>query len=222
MHVFRALYEAAVEALFPISEAERSVRALSPEAAASVLPPAPPYDGSVAALPRGSRSLLAYKDPRASRLIWSIKYKKDLHSVAIGGYLLRQALGAAPAGTILVSIPVSSRRRRERGYNQCELLLDEVARLDAMHGLVIEKGLLIRSQHRARQTLKGRADRLESAAGIFAVDPIAAERLTRERVPDAPIIIVDDVITTGSTMKAAVDALVAAGFTNVRALSLAH
>ncbi|MBP6858349.1 MAG: ComF family protein [Candidatus Pacebacteria bacterium] len=152
------------------------------------------------------------------------------------------SLAAAPYKQIIViPTPITAQRRRERGYNQCELLLDELERLakelidptlepnaEQKH-YIFERNLLIRTQHAERQTLKGREDRVESAQGIFGVNEKAIGRLRIEILKDLgaaiekmPIIIVDDVITTGSTMHEAIETLRKAGFENVRALSLAH
>lgn len=224
----RALYSVVTDALFPLSEAEVFLRTLSPESAAGILPPAPPYDASVMPMP-GTQSLFAYKDECVSCLVWSIKYKRDAHAVAIGGYALHRKLQKARLADdrsggrwVVVPIPITERRRRERGYNQCELLLDEIRRLDVGRELMCEKGLLVRTLHKNRQTLKGRADRLESASGIFAVDAGRAAQISSAYGPDIRVIIIDDVITTGSTMKAALDAVASAGFRNVSGLSLAH
>jgi len=231
MHILKSFWGVFVDALFPLADAERALASMSPEQALAELPPAPPYDGSVADLGLGMRSIFAYQDERASKLVWSIKYKRSAHAVKLGGYALYRSV----AGTaLIVPMPITERRRRERGYNQCELLIDEIRRLDmagdvthdtsgdaprhAVSPLSFDADLLERIHHVSRQTLKSRADRLESAKGIFAVNEEAAARYDK----GLPIVVIDDVITTGSTMKAALDALRAAGFTDVRGLSLAH
>ncbi|MDP3962808.1 MAG: hypothetical protein Q8Q03_03010, partial [bacterium] len=107
--------------LFPPSKEALKLRSLSPEEINRELPPAPasPY--------HYINSLFAYKDPLASELIWSIKYKRDKHAIKCGGFALYKALENKQA--VLVPIPVSKERRKERGYNQCELLVDEMVRI---------------------------------------------------------------------------------------------
>lgn len=254
MLFIKNLYQTFLDALFPLSPAEQELFSWTPERAYRELKPAPDYSGLAVPLP-GARSVFAYKDERVAKLVWNIKYKKSAQGVRTGGYALFQALNSeAPdvfnrkeilqshasnalyPTTMIVPIPITAQRRRERGYNQCELLLDEMERLakelidptlepntEQKH-YIFEKELLIRTQHAARQTLKGREDRIESAEGIFGVNEKAIERLrdlgaTIEKIP---IIIVDDVITTGSTMHEAIETLKKAGFEDVRALSLAH
>jgi len=228
MKLLRALYSVVIDALFPMSPVEAALARMSPEEAWQILPAAPSYDASVVPLPH-SRSLLAYKDERVSKLVWCIKYKKNAHAVELGGYVLWKALGElrdADTLYILLPTPITPQRRRERGYNQCELILDEIQRLDMQRKFIYEKNLLVRTIHKNRQTLKGRAERLESAVGIFTVDPAVQKDFTQKYAihigKKIVLIVIDDVITTGSTLKSALDALTDAGFTDVRGLSIAH
>jgi ComF family protein len=232
MKFIRALYSVLIDALFPLSPAEAALACMTPEVASRVLPSAPNYDASVVPLPN-TRSLFAYKDERVSKLVWSIKYKKNRHAVEIGGYALWKMLSGTDflaarradldSAFILLPIPITPKRRRERGYNQCELILDEIQRLDTVRQFIYENRLLVRAVHKNRQTLKSRRERLENAADIFAIDPRVREELTRTYAGKKLIVIViDDVITTGSTLKAALDTVKSAGFDDVRGLSLAH
>jgi len=280
MSPFLHLYRTVLEALFPLSPAERELSTFLPEDALAKLPPAPAFTGLVVPLPT-ARALFAYKDERVSKLVWNIKYKRSAHAVKIGGYALWQRIriinrsiykerttGAtrdsqdtpsAPAGAaagspspslspkrpsnlrvapvVLIPMPITKKRRRERGYNQCELLIDEMERLKTANNsnpsaneapsaarIFFEKDLLVRIHHANRQTLKNRADRIEGAKGIFAVNEEVAKRfkISDSGFENVILIVVDDVITTGSTMKAAMDALKSAGFGDVRGLALAH
>jgi len=231
MKFLRALYSVVTDALFPLSPAEAALARMNPEQALRELPPAPPYDTSVVPLPQ-TRSVLAYKDERVSKLVWCIKYKKDDHAVELGGYILWKTLSEMAAldlvhgkdtAFIILPTPITAKRRRERGYNQCELILDEIQRLDTGTQFIYEKNLLIRTIHKNRQTLKSRSERLESAVGIFDVDPETLQTIQKKyQGRKITLITIDDVITTGSTLKAALDVLIQAGFRDVRGLSIAH
>lgn len=211
--LFRFLCDTFKEALFPLQNAEKALTALIPIEAFALLPPSP-----ACPIERAS-AVFAYKDERVRKLVWHVKYNKDAHAVSVGGYALFHALQSIKVApnTIIVPMPITERRRRERGYNQCELLTDEIARLDTTNELTILTDLLIRTHHASRQTLKRRADRLESAKGIFSVNKVLIEKYR-----NAEIIVIDDVITTGSTMKEAMKTLCTAGFQNVVGLALAH
>jgi predicted amidophosphoribosyltransferase len=145
-------------------------------------------------------------------------------------------LSAAPQ-IIVVPMPITARRRRERGFNQCELLADEIERLataDAAKNigddlgtdkrLVVMRNLLVRKIHKSRQTLKDRAERLESAQDIFAANEGVAGQIKNSAHLNngALIIVIDDVITTGGTIRDAIDTLRKAGFERTFGLSVAH
>lgn len=216
MSFFRALYRTALDALFPLSPAEEEVLAMSPEQAFSVLPRAPlPPIANV-------RSVFFYADERVAKLVWMIKYKKSATAAKIGAYALHQFLKEklAPGArepVILVPMPISKQRRRERGFNQCEVLAEVIERLDSGGSICMDSNLLVRTRHRARQTLKQEAERHASAKGIFSIN---ADALLPAK--DSNIVVVDDVITTGSTMNEAIETLRNAGFKEISGLSLAH
>lgn len=224
----------AIDSLFPLSPEEEVILAMSPGQALTELPPAPVYDASVVQLPVGTSSIWAYKDPRVSRLVWCVKYKKSAHAVKLGGYALFLALNDGPAPSkniVIVPIPVTAKRRRERGYNQCELLADEVMRLEAARlksgeltgqkRFIVSKDLLTRERNSTAQKTKDRKGRLVGSQGIFSVREVCLAR-NDSLNKDISIIVIDDVITTGSTMKEAIDTLRAANFSDIRGLSLAH
>ena len=240
MNYFRIIYKTIIDALFPLSKEEHDLLSLSPEETLMHLPPAPPYDASVVIMPNTS-SILAYQDKRVSRLVWNIKYKKDAHSLAIAASVMYKKLKLfeESAGKtsrmsadklILIPMPSAPRRRRERGYNQCELLVNAIKVLDAENLMVVETDLLFRTQYTSHQKMKGRMERLESSKNLFEVKENAtnisnvASVTANKRIAylNELIIVIDDVITTGSTMKEALECLQTAGFKNVGGLSLAH
>jgi len=223
MFFLRLVWDTVLESLFPLSPAEKEILGFTPEKALFVLPPASAYSPQTPEIVRERCcSIFAYQDERVTGLVWNIKYKKSSKAIGIGGFAIYQNLKKLEATKILiVPIPITKRRRRERGFNQCELLAAEIARLDADGMCRIETGLLSRTTHRDRQTLKNREERLQDARGIFEVDDSLARRIQIEH-PLAPIVIIDDVITTGSTIREAILTLDKAGFKKVRGLSLAH
>ncbi len=126
-----------------------------------------------------------------------------------------------PEPVVVMPMPITERRRRERGYNQCELIVDEMERLEQINKssrFVVRKDILFRVHHAARQTLKDRDERIEGAKGIFAVN----EYVISPELLHSHIIVIDDVITTGSTMFEALETMKKAGFEDVQALSIAH
>ena len=218
----RALYSAVLEAVFPTPAAELEALSMNGEQALSLLPRASQFPIAEAC------SIFSYKDERAWRLIWALKYKKSRRAAEITGYALNSILDvyARAAGRIIiVPMPITQRRRRERGYNQCELLADAIEKIGSANNIFIIRDLLFRVRHKSRQTLKDRSHRLASAEDLFAVNEDAAQRIKNEGIPvrnDELIIVIDDVVTTGGTIRDAVHTLRRAGFQNAFGLSVAH
>jgi ComF family protein len=210
--IIKTLYGIVLDALFPLSHAEKEIASLAPAAAFNALPrsPKPPIADASA--------VFAYKDERVSRMIWNIKYKKDFHSAKIGAFALDQKIRELfnDQKVIIIPMPSTDKRRKERGYNQCEFITEELQRLRPEH-YHVDSTLLFRVHHDSHHKFKDRAERLASAKGIFEVRP-------QDLIIDvnAEYIIIDDVITTGSTMTEAIQTLRNAGFTNVIGIGIAH
>ena len=170
------------------------------------------------------KALFPYSDPLIKELIWQIKYKKNKHATKCAAYSIYFELNNEDEKITLIPIPISKKRRKERGYNLCELIIDEIIKLDNDSG---EAGkfhkdydLLIRIKDIEKQTLKNREERLVNTANIFKAN--SAKKLGQTRKLDQKIIIIDDVTTTGSTLKEAREELLRAGYMNVSALTIAH
>jgi ComF family protein len=99
--------------------------------------------------------------------------------------------GPAP----LVPVPVHPARRRQRGYNQAELLARALGRETGLPVL----DLLVRHRATARQHGLGRAARLHNLRGALA--------LRRDAQPPSVVILVDDILTTSATLEACAEVL---------------
>lgn len=93
---------------------------------------------------------------------------------------------------LLVPVPISAERLRLRGYNQAALMAGALARRS---GLEMEEPLIRRVQGAAQSSLL-RSERITDAAGRFAAAPEAG-RIVKGRA----VLLIDDVLTTGSTIR---------------------
>ena len=118
---------------------------------------------------------------------------------------------------ILVPVPLHGRRERERGFNQAALLAAGLGRAlaRARGGAGIETRALLRTKATPPQTGLSLEERRDNVRGAFSV----AEP---ERVRGRVVVLIDDVMTTGSTLSACAEALKAAGAGRVLGLTLAR
>jgi len=115
--------------------------------------------------------------------------------------------GDLPAA-VIVPVPLSANRRRQRGYNQAETIAREVA---GRTGLVLADGLR-RVEETGAQVGRSGAERRAALRGAFA--------WSRGSAP-GEVLLIDDVVTTGTTLTECARALRAAGSYSVQALAVA-
>lgn len=159
-----------------------------------------------------SRAILTYRNRYVRAAVWELKYRKNNAVAKIFAELLAAELKKIPGNFVVIPIPLSEKRRRERGYNQIELILEQLPKSEHW---TIAQDLLRRTHHTTPQTKLTRAERLKNLEDCFEViDP--------QKVTDVRFVIVDDVMTTGSTLQQAREALRSAGAKEVLAITLAH
>jgi ComF family protein len=144
------------------------------------------------------------------RLIHLFKYQK-VRSLErpLADFLLR-ALPRDARFDAIVPVPLHWRRRWRRGFNQCELLAREVARRT---GIPVSKALRRRSAGKAQAGLTLAARRHNVTSTSFS----ASSGVTGQSV-----LLVDDVLTTGSTATACALPLKKAGAVRVSVLTVAR
>lgn len=130
----------------------------------------------------------------------------------LGAAMGRRWAAAGDGGDVLVPVPVHALRRRERGYDQAELLARSVGRAI---GLPVTN-CLVRARATEAQFRLGRGERAGNVASAFAPTIDAAA------VRDRWVVLVDDVVTTGSTLASCARTLLQAGALAVSALTMAR
>lgn len=120
----------------------------------------------------------------------------------------------AEEARLVVPVPTSAARLREREYNQAAVLAEHVA---AVTERVYAQGILRRLRSSTTQTSLHPVERRANVAGAFQVPPEMGARLAGEHV-----LLVDDVWTTGATAVACAEALLAAGARVVSVLTFAR
>ena len=141
-----------------------------------------------------------------------LRLKFDAHlylAPLLGGFLL-ESVACLPRPDVIVGVPQHPDHLRHRGYNQAH----ELARaLHAFSGLPLSTEMLSRPVSGKEQARLGAKDRRSNVRHSFAAAPEAK---------GLRVWVVDDVMTTGSTMTAAANALLAAGAARVDAVFVAR
>ena len=143
-------------------------------------------------------------------MIHSFKYEGDPNLDKIMGVWMAAAWAqAGHLADAIVPVPLHHRRRGERGYNQSELLAQQVS---AACSLPIWPNALKRIRYTEQQAHLGAAERQKNLADAFRAD--------EAQVRGKCLVLVDDVFTTGATIRECAKALLESGAYDVCALTL--
>lgn len=154
---------------------------------------------------------VAYEGP-VRRALAALKYERASRLVSPLAALMEPALDAVleiSGPAVLIPVPVHDERRRERGYNQAELL---AARLAETRGLPLDAAALRRGRATTQQHRLDRSGRLRNLRDAFRASG---------RSPPV-VVLADDIITTAATLEACAHALRAVGATAVYGVALAR
>ena len=163
--------------------------------------------------PRINSIRAAYRYQGAVRhMAHELKYR-NLRAAAptLGGLMADYLLSNPVPADVIVPVPLHSRRERQRGYNQSLLLAKEI---DRRCGIEVDDSLLRRRKNTPPQVeMDSPDDRRANMSNSFECP---------SRLDGLRILLVDDIVTTGSTMFACADALKDAGAESVWGLALAR
>lgn len=155
-------------------------------------------------------------DGALKELIHAFKYKGMLSlSATLSGLMtdfIKENGAILEDIDVITFVPLDGRRLRERGFNQSKVIAARIAQ-DAGIGLV---GTILEKSHTTRhQNELSRDERLTNLKGAFKVRRDA-------KVKDLRILLIDDVMTTGSTLSECSKTLLDGGARSVRCLTLAR
>ena len=145
------------------------------------------------------------------KLIHLFKYGKVESLAEPLSRLLATAIPLEVRFDAVLAMPMHWRKEWDRGFNQAELLAAPVA---SRYGLKLSRNLRRSRYTKAQAGLSeaGRRTNLKDSFCVVRLDQLAGKR----------VLLVDDVLTTGSTLRAAAEALKAAGVAHVTCLTLAR
>jgi competence protein ComFC len=146
-------------------------------------------------------SLIHYNE-FAQEVIAQYKYRGDYSLAHLFAPLIKKRLQSIPFD-VIVPIPLSEERLYERGFNQAEALIIASG---------FQPSQLLTRVHSEKQSKKSRIERIHLSQ-VFQ---------TKIRIPNEKILLIDDIYTTGSTLRYAAKVLKDAGAHSITSLTLAR
>lgn len=148
-------------------------------------------------------------------LIHRLKYGREIWLARVLGAIVSEGLSDSrfleSAFDAIVPVPLHTKRLREREFNQAALLAGWLARRSGLR----VRDVLVRGRDTGTQTALDRAARRQNLRNAFSLRKNAV-------VTDLNLLLIDDVLTTGSTLDACASVLLEHGAASVRALTLAR
>jgi ComF family protein len=162
----------------------------------------------------GARAF-GYYTGELSRLVQALKFHGRRNLVGLLEPLLASTFYESWSREdfdLIIPVPLHSKRKRERGYNQSELLARALA---ARLAMPFSGRMLVRSRSTLPQIGLSDSQRFENVQKAFCcVDPM--------RIQNKRILLIDDVMTTGATASSAAQTLIDAGCFRVWVLTVAR
>ncbi len=219
MNFLLSLIESLIDFLFPKSKKVLVLENLTASQLLTTLPPATgPDEDNVTAL-------FEYAHPVVKEIIWEVKYGGNKTLANTLGEVLYDVINQELAErnvlekfdkVILLPMPISGKRRFERGWNQAELLAKAVKERDIQNYFKYYPGQLVKFRHTESQTkTASKSERKQNLAGSMKV-------MNPHAVENQFCILIDDVVTTGSTFAEARRALKEAGAKKILCVAVAH
>ena len=140
------------------------------------------------------------------KVVQNMKYKDRAYIAKNIGEIMKDR-GIEITSSLLVPVPMNITKKNKRGYNQSELIAENLAKKT---GTKCESNLLRRKKETTAMSSLSREQRKLSLQNEFYISKYDAERIN-----GSDVLLIDDVFTTGSTANACVEVLLRAGVVNV-------
>lgn len=161
-------------------------------------------------------ALSSYKDMHIRAAIHLVKFHNHTHATQLLQALLRAHLTQLhDQKYILIPIPLSPKRLRERGYNQVALIAKKVC--GELPHIEYQDDILERTKHSPPQTSLSKEKRVHNVTDAFTCTRTGSHILS-----NAHILVLDDVTTTGTTLREAAKALQTHKPASITCVALAH
>jgi ComF family protein len=170
---------------------------------------------------QNSHAVFSYKDPLIRKIVWQMKFKgqKQLAKICGQAILYKMLKKIKPSEElILIPVPIHKKRRAERGFNQCELICDEIVGL-SKNNLLYKPDIISRKIYRDKQSWSDKKGRLDKVSGVFEINK---KEFIKSDVSKKTVVIIDDVITTGATVNEVRRLLKEAGANKILIFAFAH
>lgn len=170
-------------------------------------------------------NLFDYGNKAVRKIVWSIKYKANPEMISrIASYIYEEMFALAEDEILfdgihkITVVPISSNRTRmrEKGFNQCEMLLKAVEKISKNSNenfFDFRCGLLQKTKDTPKQAGLKREERLQNVKNSMQSSALPAGSV---------VFVIDDVYTTGATFDEARRALLDAGAKKVFGFFVAH
>ncbi len=214
----KKVFEYLLDLLLPRAKTVRNIESLTPEGLRRAV--SRPNDN----LPDDILALFDYGNPLIRQAVWELKYRGNKKIALLLAECIYEELAEELAERkslwgfdrpILIPIPLSNKRKRERGWNQCELLATALQNRDSGDFFEVKTDILVKVKDTESQTRKNRAQRLRNLRECFKVQ-------SPEKIAGRNIILLDDVTTTGATFTEAKKTLKQSGARKIIAVAVAH
>lgn len=133
-------------------------------------------------------------DGKLRDLIHLLKYQQIKPVAPLLGRMLAETVARIgfPESLMVIPVPLFKRKLRERGFNQAEEIARAFVNREVLRGIKLDTSSLVRVRETASQTGLTRHQRRANLRGAFAV-------ARAERIEGRSVLLIDDVMTTGTT-----------------------